>query len=437
LCEDGHPCRAGEVVAYCSIGLRMSGARVPRVPFSDEHRDFQIAFATPVAGRLTQAPEASEGGFLDRLNVHEWAGGLVIGHVACSDPAQLADVDPRQPTVRTLMLAGRRALEMAEIRAGLLSGWYDRSRAWWNAERDAPGSLVCLGMCDIIGAVRGERSAFIELFEALPGPAHIAYYADDALVHRAAVVSEQLSRTPDEVRAILSDFAQSFAAQKIPPRPVDWMYASAILAALCRSPLDDRFDVLTGVGLRRIESPQAIFMSVNSENVFLLRHKRLGYALQCHPFRILEAGPAVHAWLRNDFEQVRYTPDDIRRDLTSLIDTVRARSDTRFFIANAVSMHSSETIHCYAAFQRPLGKTLGSVHQRELNLMLHELSRDRDIAILDVDAIAADLGIHRHVPDGLHGSGPFQDQMRRELVRLLRERKVGGFSDATERLAHA
>ena len=57
---------------------------------------------------------------------------------------------------------------------------------------------------------------------------------------------------------------------------------------------------------------------------------------------------------------------------------------------------------------RPLANMLGSVRARELNLMLHDLARERNVAIVDVDAIAADLGSQRHAPDGVHGSGPLQ-----------------------------
>jgi hypothetical protein len=150
--------------------------------------------------------------------------------------------------------------------------------------------------------------------------------------------------------------------------------------------------------------------------------------LQCHGFRLAEAGPAMTMWLRSEFEQVRRSPDDIRRDYCALIDAVASRSDTQFFILHMISTVGNENIQCYSSFDLPLSKTLGSVRCRELNLMLHDLARERNVAIVDADAIAADLGSQRHAPDGIHGSGLLQAEIRSELVRLLRHRKVRGFA---------
>ena len=68
LREDGQICRAGEVVAYCSIDVwSPKGKSAPPGPFSDERRDFQVAISTPVSGRLHHASGATRGGFFDSL----------------------------------------------------------------------------------------------------------------------------------------------------------------------------------------------------------------------------------------------------------------------------------------------------------------------------------------------------------------------------------
>ncbi|HVO88733.1 MAG TPA: hypothetical protein VMV45_09335 [Casimicrobiaceae bacterium] len=430
LREDGQHCRAGEVVAYCNIGLRPTGARSLRaVPFADE-RDLQVAFATPIAGVLTRASDSSPGGWLDQQHhFQRWNGEDVIASVEPASDEQPTQVDARDSVAaRRLMLAGRRMVGLAEVRSGLLTGWHDRSRAWWSEGDETFGALLCLGICDQVGVVRGDRGAFLEMFEAVQGAVHVAYVPDDALVHCAAVATEQLGRSPQAAQDIAADFSRSFASGKFPPRPIDWMFAGALMASLLRSPITDRQDVLTSTGLRQVDAPAAVLLSLNAEGVFVFRHRRLGYALQCHPFRIIEAGRAVQSWLHTDFEQVRRTPEDIRRDYHALIDAVRERSPTQFFILNVTSTASSETIHSYAAFDRPLARTLGSVRARELNLMLYDLARDRNVAIVDVDAIAADLGTQRHVPDGIHGSAMLQDEIRRELLRQLGARNVRGFA---------
>jgi len=48
-----------------------------------------------------------------------------------------------------------------------------------------------------------------------------------------------------------------------------------------------------------------IVLSLNAEAPTILRHRRLGYALQFHDFRLADSGPAFIAWLRANFETVR------------------------------------------------------------------------------------------------------------------------------------
>src|SRR5581483_2432293 len=112
--------------------------------------------------------------------------------------------------LRLLMVAGRRTTELAENRSGLLGGWYDRSRAW-RVEGDGPvGTLLSLGICELLGVIRGERLAFLELFDAIEGPAQVVFIHDESLAPSARVVAEQIRRTPAECTAIAQDLAATF-----------------------------------------------------------------------------------------------------------------------------------------------------------------------------------------------------------------------------------
>ena len=53
--------------------------------------------------------------------------------------------------------------------------------------------------------------------------------------------------------------------------------------------------------------------------------------------------------------------------------------------------------------------------------MLHDIAERRDLIIIDVDAIAADLGGAEHLPDGIHQSGPMQAALRLEILRALED----------------
>jgi hypothetical protein len=389
--------------------------------FAEEGRDFQVALATPSGGVLRVAANASRGGYLDLLQFYqEWEPETVI--------ATLDGVECREPqNMRLLFLAGRRATELAEDRSGLLTGWHDRVRAWWGDRTEDMSTLLSIGICDQLGVIRGERFAFLELFGAVAGPAQVVFFPDEALVPCSAVLLQQLNRGPAEHAAIAQDLAQSLLAGSVVPTPADWIFAGALLAALGRSPFTETHDVLTPSGLTRSHAPDVAILSLGAESATILRHKRLGYAINLHQFRIESAGKAIYNWLRGAFEPVARQPDDIRKDYCALVDALSARGGARLLIVNSMSTSGYEDLHNYSAFDHPMSKTLSSIRAKEMNLMLHDLCRERDVAIVDLDAIAAELGAAAHLPDGIHPSGPLQAELRAEILRILRASGVRGF----------
>jgi hypothetical protein len=50
--------------------------------------------------------------------------------------------------------------------------------------------------------------------------------------------------------------------------------------------------------------------------------------------------------------------------------------------------------------------------------MLHDLADECDVSIVDVDAIATDLGGSEHVPDGTHHSATMQAMVRSEILEI-------------------
>ncbi|HMK68213.1 MAG TPA: hypothetical protein VK433_06675 [Stellaceae bacterium] len=427
LREDGQHCEPGEVIAYCNIGLvphaKTQGAQQP---LAEEMRDLQVAFVLRTGGRLRRSTGSSHGGFLDRIYEFQgWSPDFLIGEVVRAQHER-ADGESGNP-LQLLYLAGRRVTEFAEGRSGLLTGWHNRSRAWWGEGSEAHGSVLCLGNCELSATMRGEQGAFLDLFGTVKGPAHVAVVPDDVIVPCARTLVEQARRTPAEADALAADFMQSFHAINRAPRPEDWLFVSCLLAALQRSPLTERYDLLTRNGLRTSVPADALIVSLGAESQVVIRHKRLGYTLSLYGFRISDAGPAVRAWLAATFEPVQPTIDDIRRDLTALIETARAHGVSTLLALNAMSTSAYETIQTFSSFERPLANVLWGVRNRESNLILHDLAREHGLAIVDVDAIVADLGAAANLPDGTHGSGRLQAEVRAEIVRILRERGVRGF----------
>ncbi len=276
--------------------------------------------------------------------------------------------------------------------------------------------------------IRGEAHSFFELFSAVPGAAQAIAISDDTLVPCARVVIEQLRRTDDERRAIAIDIAQSLSSGEYTPTPADWLFAGSLLNALQRSPMSERPDVLTRAGILPGRPPDAVLLSLNSEAPFVMRHKRLGYTMFAQNFRLGQAGPAVREWIRADFEAVTRTAGDIKADLIELIDA--AAPGTHFLILNGMSSSAQEDIYNYAPFDAPMSGTLATVRNKELNLMLCDLTRERDVSIVDADAMAAELGGSANLPDGVHQSGLMQATQRNEVLRILKQRGVPGFTSA-------
>jgi hypothetical protein len=103
---------------------------------------------------------------------------------------------------------------------------------------------------------------------------------------------------------------------------------------------------------------------------------------------------------------------------------------TRLLICNMMSTSGLDDVQSYAAFDEPLGETLSGVHAKDMNLMLCDLARAHDIAVVDTDAIAAELGGADNLRGGIHQSGAMQAETRAEILHILRARGVPGFGPA-------
>ena len=423
LVDDGAPVRAGEAIAFCNVGF--VGAGQGAGLFGEETRDLQVALAPAVHGRLKRRDVGSRGGgYLDRLNFFDWNPDLVVADIEADHPS---DADQARP-LRLYLMAGRRATDLAEQRSGLLTGWHSRKRGWV-AEGDGElGVLVSAGICEAAGVIQGERGAFLEMLEAISGPAQVVYYSDTPVAPCARILIEQAQRTGDDNRAIGEDLSAALAGAA---EPADWHFAGALLTALQASPIGERHPVMFGGGLTHSGGPHALLVSLLGEPIVILRHRRLGYHLQIHAHRVADAGPMIRSWLRTAFEPVRRSLDDVRADYEQLAgllrDPARGRPDATLLVLNAMSTSGYEDIQTYAGLDAPLNQHLRSVRDSEANLMLHDLARDCDVAIVDVDRMAADLGGQRHLPDGVHQSGELQAEIRSEILAILRGRRAPGF----------
>ena len=415
LRPDGHECRAGELIALAQLRVVNRGAPAS-LPLAQE-RTLQVALAPPVAGRLRIEDRSSGGGWMDSLAVHEWEAGEIVASIETQARIGNAEALP----LRLLMLAGRRMTWAMDVDTGLLPGWNLYARAWWG-ETEAPSrTLLNLGVCDSAGFLRGDQGGFAELFEAASLPAHMVHASEHPVAPCAPILLEQLLRTPEALEEISADLRRYLGKGPVAPTAEDYIFAGALLAQMSASPLRERYDLLGPWGLKPLGPAEVVLLSAAGEPTRLLRHRRLGYALQVHGYNRSGAGPAMRLWLERAFETVVRSADDIRQDLERLIDAAHGATGARFIVINRMSSSGRETVGGYAAFDAPVGATVQSVAAKAMNLMLHDLAGTRPVSILDLDALAAEFGGRRHLPDGLHQSGPLQDAMRRELLTLLQQ----------------
>jgi hypothetical protein len=419
LRDDGYTCRANEVIGYCNLSLEQAGRRSGHFPMADE-MELHVAFAPRLGGRLRIAGGNSPGGYLNTLGLHVWNPDDVLGHL---EDIALSDGEPQASSgeLRLLMIAGRRMSALADTNIGILPGWHSRSRAWWCDRSGGDlSTLLCMGLCDAAGVVRGNETPFVEAFEATSSPAQFVYVPDHPVVPCAPILLEQLMRSPAQNEALAADLSAGLVRGSVVPNADDWMFAGALLSWLQNSPMRDRYDVLTPTGLRQLGPADTVLLSMSAEVRSILRHKKLGYLVQVLRHRQTAAGPAIRSWLTSAFEPLKRSTADIQRDYRRLIDTVTAQTGARVIILNRMSTSGFEDITSYAAFDPPLGETLETIAAKEMNLMLHDLAEECDVSIVDVDAIAADLGGSEHLPDGIHHSAAMQAVVRSEITRIIK-----------------
>jgi hypothetical protein len=441
LRRSGDRVQAREPLAYCHLRLSGSRERHAIVPLAEDQHDLQVVLASPTAGTVECHADLSRGGYQDLVGSTDWDAGSIVGSIDSSEePLELV----------ALVLAGRRGFENGEGRGGLLAGWHERARGFWQGEgSDRFGTVLSLGTCEQTGIFRGDNMAFLSWFACAPGPAQVISIADERCVHSSAVLLQHIRRTPAEAVAI-ADAVQGWLGERLQQLPPDafpafeadaskgyvggrWPHMQDLLfgmhllgEAVGTCPILERNDVLTRRGTVQLKPPDAIALSLGSDLAPHFRHRRTGWMIAIHSFRFGDyIGPRLLEWLKRDFEPVRRTVSDIARDLAALAAEVEARTGAVLLVQNLIASSAVNRISNYA-WLGPSFSESPPVIAAEANLMLYDLTRARNVSMIDSDALAADLGV-RHVPDGTHASRELLEAQRGEFQRVLRAVGIPGF----------
>ncbi len=416
LCEPGQLCRANQVIAYFNLSLEPTTTRLGGPPPFGEERELQVACAPRIAGRVKFDSAATPGGYLSIQGFKAWDADEVMARLEIEDASAASEGDPER--ARLLLLAGRRMTPLVDVHSGLLPGWHNRSRAWWCEEGETPLTLLSLGVCDATGVILGEQSAFLEMFRAETAPRQLVFFPDHPITPATPVLLDQLERSAAQFRAISAE-VHAALARAAAPTANDWMFAGTMLASLQQCPIRETCNIFSASGLRQTRPADAVLLSLNSEPSSILRHKKLGYRLNIMRHHQEAAGPVIRDWLANAFEPVPRTTADIKADYEKLVAAINQATGAQVIILNRMSTSGDENISSYAPFDSPLSGTLANISSKELNLMLHDLADGQGVAIVDIDAIAADVGGGEHLPDGVHQSGAMQEILRAEILHIL------------------
>jgi hypothetical protein len=433
LRDEGADIRPGDSLAWCQLSLAPEPGPARVHPLRDEARDFQAVLVATAAGNLVRNERSQHGGILDVLAAtRRWDAEQTVGWLQSSARASVRNAEGSAggSATRVVMLAGRRFVEAVEMRGSLGAGWFDRLRAWWGEGAGPRQSVLALGVCELQPLFLGDSQAFLELAALSQSPFHAVHVRDNLLVPAAPVLLSQLRRTDDERRQMADCFLQLFQGQRSTNEvriqngrwsmAQDWTHFSAILTELTRvSPILERHTIVDARGLHDLGPANTVVLSLVSESTSLFRHRRLGFSVAMHGIRTSELSDEIKAWLRREFELCRRSVDEVKKDLRDLCAEVRSRTGARVLMLNAMSSQGTDAVYDYSLFEAPLARHAAGVFHQELNLAVEELQHEGALEVLDVDALAVELGGREGVPDQMHHSGELQTRMRGELMRRL------------------
>ncbi len=441
LRRSGDIIEARAPIAFCYVRLSDPRSSDRPLPLREEQNDLQVVLAPSDACKITYSEGLSKGGYQDMVESGDWRSGEYV-----ADAESLHGSGILLP----LVLAGRRGFENGEGRGTLLAGWHEKVRGFWEGEGTGRfGTVLALGTCEQTAIFRGEDTAFLSWFARAPGPAQLVAVSDERCVHSSAVLLQHLRRTPDEARAI-TDAVYSWIGERIGrtdsscfpafqpgsargtlhgrwPESQDILFAMHLLAeAVAASPILERSEVITGGGIVELNAPDAVALTLGSEFAPHFRHRRTDWIIALHGFRFgLYIGANFTEWLRRDFEPLTRTVADSQRDLAALAGEVKARTGAALLVQNLIASTAAERISNYSWLGDAFDASV-AVIGNEANLMLSDLTRHHNIAVIDSDALAAELGV-KHCPDRFHAARELVEAQRDEMHRVLREFSIPGF----------
>lgn len=407
----GHYCRRGVPIAYCNILISKNGEPVN---LNGENQDIQATLIMPIDGIIHIRDGTSYGGLIDQMpHCFIWNSQSIICEVDHDGQETLAD----SLEVQIIFTAGKRYMNAFENRTGILSGWFERTRAWTGDRGPIKNNLIVLGTCEILNSIRGREIVSLELLNLLSEPSQVTLFQDSVLIPTISMMIDQIKRTPEESKRLIDDFNEMIGNGSQIYEPEDYLFLGAILKSLVKNNLFSSSFTLNRSCIEANTLPTIVLTSVTAQPRRILRHRSLGYSIAFHDFKVTDMGPGTLKFLRENFIQISRKPSDIEiefRELSRLLG-----NGVRLLVCNAPSNPLGNLIANYDLYDQINFSQITDVNRREMNVMLDKLSEDGVLEVIDLNLLAAQLGTLKNYPDGTHMSGLLERYFVNELARVI------------------
>jgi hypothetical protein len=409
--SDGAPCAPRQPVASIAIA---SDALDRAAPQGTELRALLLA---PCQGTLhpIQTPRAGWGAHFPR---HPWTTGERLATLDASAVSELGTVLPFEVAMVTL----QRLHPAFEDRRPYPGGPYRLAHGWWGPHGwSGPcRTLLSLGNCEQLGLFAGNAGDFSAWLGALAGPLSIVYKPDRIVVPSAGALLSALQMDDTTRRRAAEEFGAWFHRHVDAAgagNPTAWLGSAALAQEVLGTPvLRSSFALVDGTGQCVEQRPAVVFLSLASELAAELRHRKLGYTISVPAFHFSK-NPDIRQTLLGRFELVRPSVTEIGDRLRAVIAWIRRETGARVVLFNLTSQ--LDRIWDWSAVDRP--SDVLSVRLMDLNLAAWDLARQDGCDVVDVEALALDVGLAAAYPDGVHPSAELEARVRSVLFERVRQ----------------
>jgi hypothetical protein len=277
---------------------------------------------------------------------------------------------------------------------------------------------VSLGNCEHLGFFAGAAGDFAYWLGGFEGPLHVVFKPDRILVPSAAALRSALGRDDEARERMLQDFASWFPEfAHGPPTARPWLAIATLAEESLEPPVPVRHHAIVDGSGQRLEcQPGLVFLSLANEFAVHLRHRELGYVISIPGFQFAK-NPELKPALLRRFDPIRPTAAETRENLAAAFRRIRQVTGAQVAVLNV----TTDPSRIFDWSQIPNPEEVAAVRSMDLNLALWEAAEQERCWVVDVEALAIELGIRGAHPDRVHPSAALDELVRGAVRARVRE----------------